>query len=52
MAEIREAGAGNQPHIARADHGNPHIFTCPLTTLFSRALLAQFRGIWAQHLYE
>jgi hypothetical protein len=24
VTEIRKAGAGNQPHIARADHGNPH----------------------------
>ena len=24
VAEIREAGAGHQPHIARADHGNAH----------------------------
>jgi hypothetical protein len=24
VAEIRKTGAGNQPHIARADHGNPH----------------------------
>jgi len=55
MAEIRETGAGYQPHIARPDHGNPHVLTrfrSKLTTLFSRALLAQFRGIWAQHLYE
>ena len=28
VAEIREAGAGNQPHIARADHGNTHETTC------------------------
>ena len=25
VAEIREAGAGHQPHIARANHGNPHL---------------------------
>ena len=24
VAEIRKAGAGHQPHIARADHGNSH----------------------------
>jgi hypothetical protein len=24
MAEIRETGAGHQPYIARANHGNPH----------------------------
>ena len=24
VAEIGKAGAGNQPHIARADHGNAH----------------------------
>ncbi len=24
VAEIRKAGAGDQPHIARANHGNPH----------------------------
>jgi hypothetical protein len=24
MAEIRKAGAGHQPHIARANHGDPH----------------------------
>ncbi len=30
MAEIGKAGAGNQPHITRADHGNPHATTCPI----------------------
>src|SRR5579859_16416 len=24
VAEIRKTGAGHQPHIARANHGNPH----------------------------
>jgi hypothetical protein len=28
VAEIRKTGAGNQPHIARANHGNPHKKTC------------------------
>ena len=28
VAEIRKAGAGHQPHIARANHGNPHETTC------------------------
>ena len=28
VAEIRKAGAGYQPHIARANHGNPHKTTC------------------------
>ena len=28
VAEIRKAGAGHQPHIARADHGNAHETTC------------------------
>ncbi len=28
VAEIRKAGAGDQPHIARANHGNPHKTTC------------------------
>ena len=28
VAEIRKAGAGNQPHIARANHGNSHETTC------------------------
>ena len=28
MAEIGEAGAGHQPHIARANHGNSHETAC------------------------
>jgi hypothetical protein len=28
MAEIGKTGAGHQPHIARANHGNPHGSTC------------------------
>jgi len=28
VTEIGEAGAGHQPHIARANHGNPHETTC------------------------
>jgi hypothetical protein len=28
MAEIRKTSAGHQPHISRADHGNPHETTC------------------------
>ena len=28
VAEIGKAGAGHQPHIARANHGNPHETTC------------------------
>jgi hypothetical protein len=27
VAEIREAGPGNQPHIARADHSDAHLTT-------------------------
>ena len=27
VAEIGKAGAGNQPHIARADHGDAHQIT-------------------------
>jgi hypothetical protein len=27
VAEIGEAGAGNQPHIARADHGDAHFLS-------------------------
>ena len=30
VAEIREAGAGHQPHIARANHGNPHETNLPV----------------------
>jgi hypothetical protein len=29
VAEIGKAGAGNQPHIARANHGDAHQITCP-----------------------
>src|SRR5712671_6418771 len=29
MPEIRKTGAGHQPHIARANHGDPHETTCP-----------------------
>ena len=28
VAKIRKAGAGNQPHITRANHGNSHETTC------------------------
>jgi hypothetical protein len=28
MAEIRETRARNQPHIACANHGDPHKTTC------------------------
>jgi hypothetical protein len=28
VAEIRKTGAGNEPHIPRANHGNSHETTC------------------------
>jgi hypothetical protein len=28
VTEIRKAGAGYQPHIARANHGDAHETTC------------------------
>ena len=42
VTEIGEAGAGDQPYIARANHGNPHETTCLCwltgTTEFGRVL--------------
>lgn len=29
MAEVGKTGAGHQPHVARANHGDPHESTCP-----------------------
>src|SRR5215212_11043847 len=56
MAEIGKTGAGNQAHIARADHGDTHLKTYPLVNVTRefRAVLEHFAaegkpghaGIW------
>jgi hypothetical protein len=54
VAKIRKAGAGNQPDISRADHGNPHNVDFPFVEFVqfatssnltaSKAVVAGFIG--------